>query len=167
MASDPSRNPDPSNGEKDHFERNSSTDSKTEVEHADHAEYAGSSSRSQEHPRHAPADGMDGQRVEASHKLAHPLAGLNAKQLARLGEDYARKAGLTDEEDLRAFRLGAMIAGDENKFDTISDLTEREREVLGRELTHKWSNPSMLYWVIVSKSFAHVTVISIVQSLRV
>jgi hypothetical protein len=68
-----------------------------------------------------------------------------------MGEDYARLAGLTSEEDLRAFRLGAMIAGDHNRYDAIPELTDREREVLERETTHKWSNPSMLYWVIVSK----------------
>jgi hypothetical protein len=68
-----------------------------------------------------------------------------------MGEGYARFAGLTSEEDLRAFRLGAMIAGDHNRYDAIPELTDREREVLERETTHKWSNPSMLYWVIVSK----------------
>ena len=68
-----------------------------------------------------------------------------------MGEDYAKLAGLTSEEDMRAFRLGAMVAGDHTQYDTMSELTDREREVLEREVTHKWSNPSMLYWVIVSK----------------
>lgn len=66
-----------------------------------------------------------------------------------MGEEYARNAGLTSDEDIRAFRLGAMIAGNQIDYHSISDLTEREREVLEREETHKWSNPSMLYWVIV------------------
>lgn len=87
-------------------------------------------------------------RLEASAKLENPLAGLPPDQLAQKGEDFCKKHGITDEEDVRAFRLGAMIAGDMNKYDTIKDLTAREREVLDREITHKWSNPGMLYAVI-------------------
>ncbi len=41
------------------------------------------------------------QRLEASAKLANPLAGIGLEQLARLVEDYARTAGLPDEEDIR------------------------------------------------------------------
>jgi hypothetical protein len=91
------------------------------------------------------------ERLAASQRLANPLAGLSRERLAAMGEDYARLAGLTSDEDMRAFRLGAMIAGDNTRYDTIPELTDREREVLERETTHKWSNPSMLYWVIVSR----------------
>ncbi|KAI1873404.1 hypothetical protein JX265_005026 [Neoarthrinium moseri] len=91
----------------------------------------------------------DRKRLEASAKLENPLAGLSQADLARRGEEFCAKHGLTEEEDIRAFRLGAMIAGNMNKYDTVEDLTEREREVLEREITHKWSNPTMLYAVIV------------------
>jgi hypothetical protein len=94
------------------------------------------------------------ERREASQKLANPLAGLGPDQLAAMGEAYARQAGLTSDEDMRAFRLGAMIAGDATEYDGIAELTDREREVLEREMTHKWSNPSMLYWVIISTCMA-------------
>ncbi|KAH8161293.1 hypothetical protein CIB48_g6957 [Xylaria polymorpha] len=87
-------------------------------------------------------------RLEASARLENPLAGFSPQQLAQRGEDFCKQHGLTDEEDLRAFRLGAMIAGNMNKYDTVEDLTPREREVLDREITHKWSNPTMLYAVI-------------------
>ncbi|KAJ8126421.1 hypothetical protein O1611_g7218 [Lasiodiplodia mahajangana] len=96
-------------------------------------------------------DGLDeGQkkRLQASAMLDNPLAGLSPDELAQRGEDFCKQHGLTDEEDLRAFRLGAMIAGNMNKFDTIDGLTGREKEVLDREITHKWKNPSMLYAVI-------------------
>ncbi|KAI1846450.1 hypothetical protein JX266_007347 [Neoarthrinium moseri] len=91
----------------------------------------------------------DRKRLEASAKLENPLAGLSQADLARRGEEFCAKHGLTEEEDIRAFRLGAMIAGNMNKYDTVEDLTDREREVLEREITHKWSNPTMLYAVIV------------------
>lgn len=119
-------------------------ESETKVEHHDDS------------PRTVPSldkfDEATRQRLEASHKLAHPLAGISQERLGVMGEEYARDSGMTSDEDIRAFRLGAMIAGNENRYDTIAELTEREREVLDREETHKWSNPSMLYWVIVSKS---------------
>lgn len=94
-------------------------------------------------------DEEDRQRLEASAKLENPLGGLTPEQLARRGEEFCAKHGLTDEADIRAFRLGAMIAGNMNKYDAIDGLTDREREVLDREITHKWSNPKMLYAVIV------------------
>ncbi|KAI0391038.1 hypothetical protein F5Y17DRAFT_461229 [Xylariaceae sp. FL0594] len=93
----------------------------------------------------------DGQRkrLEASAKLENPLAGLSPAELAERAEDFCRQHGITDEEDRRAFRLGAMIAGDMNKFHTVDGLTDSEKDVLDREITHKWSNPPMLYAVIV------------------
>ncbi|KAL7623879.1 hypothetical protein AAE478_005435 [Parahypoxylon ruwenzoriense] len=88
-------------------------------------------------------------RLEASAKQGNPLGGLTPEQLAQKGEEWCSKHGLTGEDDIRAFRLGAMIAGNMNRYDTIDGLTDREREVLDREITHKWSNPTMLYAVIV------------------
>ncbi len=90
-------------------------------------------------------------RVEINQRLANPLAGLSPAELATRGETYCRDHGITDEVDVRAFRLGAVIAANDNRFDTIDELTAREREVLEREATHRWSNPGMLYWVIAGK----------------
>jgi hypothetical protein len=99
--------------------------------------------------RDRPLDEAQRKRLEASAKLENPLAGLSPDQLAERGEDFCRQHGITDEEDIRAFRLGAMIAGDMNKYDTVDGLTASEREMLDREITHKWSNPPMLYAVVV------------------
>lgn len=88
-------------------------------------------------------------RLEASAKLENPLANLSQSELSRRGEEFCSKHGFTEEEDIRAFRLGAMIAGNMNKYDTLDELSDRENEVLDREITHKWSNPGMLYAVIV------------------
>ncbi|KAL8281873.1 hypothetical protein RB597_009543 [Gaeumannomyces tritici] len=103
-----------------------------------------------------------GRRLQANRRLANPLAGRGRAELAAMGEEYCRRrVGLGGAEDVRAFRLGAAIAGgngdddDDNEKgpagfeDVVEDgLTAREREVLGREVTHKWSNPGMLYWVV-------------------
>ncbi|KAI1192983.1 hypothetical protein F5X97DRAFT_55433 [Nemania serpens] len=96
----------------------------------------------------ATLDDSQKRRLEASVMLENPLAGYSPDQLAQRGENFCKQHGFADEEDIRAFRLGAMIAGNMNKYDTIDGLTDREREVLDREITHKWSNPSMLYAVI-------------------
>ncbi|KAI1260780.1 hypothetical protein F5Y18DRAFT_419923 [Xylariaceae sp. FL1019] len=88
-------------------------------------------------------------RLEASAKLENPLAGLSAAQLSQRGEEFCLQHGITGDDDLRAFRLGAIIAGNMNKYDTVEGLTDREREVLDKEVTHRWSNPNMLYAVIV------------------
>ncbi|KAK9778806.1 putative Major facilitator superfamily (MFS) profile domain-containing protein [Seiridium cardinale] len=94
-------------------------------------------------------DPEERKRLEASAKLENPLAGLSQSELSRRGEEFCAKHGFNEEEDIRAFKLGAMIAGNMNKYDTVDGLNDREREVLDREITHKWSNPSMLYAVIV------------------
>ncbi|KAK0674591.1 putative symporter [Cercophora samala] len=97
---------------------------------------------------HDSPESLKRQRLEASKKLANPLAGLSHDRLSQMGEEYAMNAGLTSDEDLRAFRLGAVIASNQTDYSAIPELTDREREVLERETTHKWSNPRMLYWVI-------------------
>jgi hypothetical protein len=128
------------------LDRSSSSGSRTDVEHEDVRRSSGHDIRQTVAPDDPAKD-----RLGVSKKLANPLAGLNQARLAAMGEDYAKLAGLTSDEDMRAFRLGAMIAGDHTQYDTIPELTDRERETLDREITHKWSNPSMLYWVIVGK----------------
>jgi hypothetical protein len=120
--------------------------SQPEVEHSDDVRRSGSD--------HTAKDAEARRRLEASRRLANPLAGLGHERLAAMGEEYARKAGLTGDEDLRAFRLGAIVAGDENRYDTVAGLTEAERVALDREVTHKWSNPRMLYYVIVGWCFS-------------
>ncbi|KAH9908125.1 sugar transporter-domain-containing protein [Xylariomycetidae sp. FL2044] len=93
----------------------------------------------------------DRKRLEASAKLENPLAGLTPEQLGRRGEEFCARHGITDEDEIRAFRLGAVIAGHENRYDDaiVPGLTAAERDALDREVTHKWANPTMLYAVIV------------------
>ncbi|KAK0613774.1 major facilitator superfamily domain-containing protein [Immersiella caudata] len=125
-----------------------STSSTADIGHRDDASAHGSSSQTSITRNRKPATGG----LAASKKLANPLSGLSRERLGAMGEDYARLAGLTSEDDLRAFRLGAMISGGNTDYNSIPGLTDREREVLERETTHKWSQPRMLYWVIIISS---------------
>lgn len=101
------------------------------------------------------------ERLEWSNKLQNPLVGIPAGELADLGEQYCRQKniGNCSPEDIRAFRLGAVVAGNPELYSGgdeasknapfYNELTERERQVLEREVTHKWSNPTQLYAVII------------------
>src|SRR4051812_14153860 len=88
-------------------------------------------------------------RANINAKIANPLAGFSHKELSEKGEAYVRKFQIGDEEDIRAFRLGAILAQDPNKHAEVDGLTAEEGEVLTKEITHKWSQPRLLYLVIV------------------
>ncbi|KAI3394298.1 hypothetical protein diail_2945 [Diaporthe ilicicola] len=127
-----------------HHPRGSSESvSKAEVEHQ-------SREPSVEKPS-ATGDGDLRQRHDASAKMENPLAGLGREQVMRLSEEFCAQHGFTDEEDIRVFRLGAAIAGNNFQWDTIDGLTDDEKEALRMEVDHKWrANPKMLYGVIVA-----------------
>ncbi|KAM5350473.1 hypothetical protein ACJ41O_006978 [Fusarium nematophilum] len=133
--------------------RNSSADlSRTEIDHAENP-----SARSSDE---APLDNNKKKKHPMSEaKAAHPLAGYTHAQLARMGEKYAREhQGLTEEEDIRAFRIGAVVAGDmdvdddpeslRSRYAAVEGLTEEERTTLVDEVEHKWRNPKMLYFLV-------------------
>ena len=131
--------------------RSSSGDlSRTEVDHKEHR-----------YPRDSDEALFDPNKPLSSTKAAHPLAGYTHEQLAHMGEKYAREhQGLTDETEIRAFRLGAIIAGDmdvdddpqslRDKYARVEGLTEDERQTLVDEVEHKWRNPKMLYFLVTS-----------------
>lgn len=82
-------------------------------------------------------------------KLANPLAGISHDELEQMGDNYARQHQMGDEEDIRAFRKGACLAQDPQKFASIPGLTGQERDVLNKEITNRWSQPKLLYVVII------------------
>ncbi|KAF4833629.1 putative metabolite transport protein YwtG [Colletotrichum siamense] len=139
MASDPKREKIGDRPSSDRFE--------AEFAHMDHPGRASEATA---------VDKEEQKRLEASQKLENPLGGFTPEQLGRMGEEYCEKHGITDEADVRAFRLGAMIAGNMNKYDTMRELTAQERAVLDGETTHKWRNPKMLYAVVAICSFCAV-----------
>lgn len=82
-------------------------------------------------------------------KLANPLAGISHDELEQMGSRYAREHQMGDEEDIRAFQKGACLAQDPHKFASIPGLTQQEIEVLDKEITNRWSQPKLLYVVII------------------
>lgn len=135
---------DASPSEKDHHRRVSSGSySKAEVEHQ-------SRGPSVDQTAGAAGDEDLRQRQDASARMENPLAGFSREQVTRLAEDFCAKHGFTDDEDLRVFKLGAAIAGNDFQWDTIDGLRDNEKVALRTEVDHKWrANPMKLYGVIV------------------
>ena len=103
---------------------------------------------------------LDGQTVKGSvdaeklrnnlnAKLANPLTGFSPQELAAKGEAYCRDNSIGDDEDIRAFRLGATIAQNFELYDDCEGLTTEEKQSLREEIEHKWSQPWKLYLIVV------------------
>ncbi|THU79353.1 hypothetical protein K435DRAFT_875558 [Dendrothele bispora CBS 962.96] len=85
-------------------------------------------------------------------KLANPLAGISHEQLMEDAKVFAETHGM---EDLALeFQKGALVAQDPTAFESLSLLDEDDKNVLRRELTHKWDQPKMLYYLVVLCSMA-------------
>lgn len=91
----------------------------------------------------------------ANSKLAHPLAGYSHAQLIEMGAAYARDHEMEDLQE--EFSKGALLAQDGAAFETMPLLTEEDKVVLRREITHKWSHPKQLYHMVVMCSLAAAT----------
>lgn len=100
-------------------------------------------------PRRDFLSAADRARRNLNAKLANPLAGLSHDTLIKRGGEYARKFQIGDEEDIRAFELGAVLAQAPEQFDNIDGLTLHETDILRREFTNRWSQPKLMYLVIV------------------
>jgi hypothetical protein len=120
----------------------SSVDDKTEVDHQSHR------NPSYDSTVHGEQD-EERRRRELNLKIANPLGGYNAQELGEMGERYCRENRLGEEEDIRAFRLGALVAKDPLRAAEIEGLTEEERRIFQDEIDHKWRQPKLLYLVIV------------------
>ena len=90
---------------------------------------------------------VDHQRNVAA--MERPLAGKPYEVLRRMGREYAIKHQLGDGEDIRAFELGACLAQDPSRHAKVPGLRPDERDVLEKEITNRWSQPKLMYLVIV------------------
>ncbi|PKY04980.1 MFS sugar transporter [Aspergillus campestris IBT 28561] len=97
---------------------------------------------------HLPGNAADHARRNLNAKLANPLAGFTQEELRKQGVNFAIKHCLGDEEDIRAFGIGAMLAQTPDKFATVPGLKPEELEVLQNEFAHRWSQPWTMYLVV-------------------
>jgi hypothetical protein len=83
-------------------------------------------------------------------KLANPLDGYSFSELEGLGRDYAKTNAIGEAEDIRAFELGAVLAQAPEKYEIIREhCSAEEMTVLENEFNSRWSQPKLLYLVIV------------------
>ncbi|KAK0438695.1 uncharacterized protein EV420DRAFT_1623247 [Desarmillaria tabescens] len=85
-------------------------------------------------------------------KLANPLAGLSHEQLIQDAKDFAKRYDLDDLS--LELQKGALVAQDTTLFETLPLLDEDDRIALRRELTHRWDQPKMLYYLVILCSVA-------------
>jgi len=88
-------------------------------------------------------------RANINAKIANPLAGFSHNELSEKGEAYVKKFQIGDEEDVRAFRLGAILAKDPNRHAEVDGITAEEGAVLAKEISNRWSQPKLMYLVII------------------
>jgi sugar porter (SP) family MFS transporter len=88
-------------------------------------------------------------RMDLNHNIAakiiNPLEGLSRSHLLSNVDTFVAEKNLPDGE---YFRKGALIAQDPEKFESVHDLTEEDKEVIRYERAHKWSHPMVLYVTI-------------------
>lgn len=84
-------------------------------------------------------------------RLANPLAHWSYQELRKMGRAYAYDNALADQEDVRAFEIGACLAREPENLSQAKELgvTDEEFEILSQELTNRWKQPWTLYVVIV------------------
>lgn len=96
-------------------------------------------------------------RRKRNARLANPLNGIGQDILRIRGENYARRHVSTEEEDVRAFGLGAILAQNPEHYNGIQGLAEEERAILRNELANKWHQPKEMYLVIALCSMCAAT----------
>ncbi|EPE27308.1 MFS general substrate transporter [Glarea lozoyensis ATCC 20868] len=96
-----------------------------------------------------PNTNVDELRSNINAKLENPLRGFTTRELAAKGEAYCRDNGISDEEDIRAFRLGAVIAQNFELYADCEGLTPDENDALESEIEHKWRQPWYLWLIVI------------------
>ncbi|KAF9264194.1 hypothetical protein L218DRAFT_926497 [Marasmius fiardii PR-910] len=102
---------------------------------------------------HAPTKTeLDSDTQNLNAKLANPLVGIPHEELVERAKLFADQYGLQDLS--LELQKGALVAQDPTAFEDIALLDEEDKAVLRRELTHRWSHPKTLYYLVILCSMA-------------
>ncbi|KAG7093135.1 hypothetical protein E1B28_009418 [Marasmius oreades] len=102
--------------------------------------------------RRAPKTSVDLETQNLNAKLANPLAGIPREDLIVQATLFAEKYGLQDLTP--ELQKGALVAQDPTAFEEHELLDEKDKAILRRELTHRWSHPKTLYYLVILCSMA-------------
>jgi hypothetical protein len=86
----------------------------------------------------------------ANARLANPLGDLTDEEVMANAAEFARVNNLPVD----VFRKGGLIAKRPSRFEMMKELDEADKEVLRREITHKWDQPRILYNLVIACSVA-------------
>ena len=84
-------------------------------------------------------------KATETEKQKNPLAGLTKEELLADVEAFALEKNLQHAVD--DLKRGALVAQDPKRFESLSELSDNEKDLLRREKTHKWSQPFMMYFM--------------------
>lgn len=87
-------------------------------------------------------------QISTAALLRNPLLGYSHGELMADVDAFTEKYALTEHRD--SFRKGALVAQASNTpdgFEKITELSEEEKAVLRKEITHRWDQPFMLYFL--------------------
>lgn len=84
-------------------------------------------------------------RATEAEKQKNPLAGLTKEELLADVEAFAQEKNL--QHALDDLKRGALVAQDPKRFESLSELSDHEKDLLRREKTHKWKQPFMMYFM--------------------
>ena len=82
--------------------------------------------------------------------LRNPLSGMSEQDILADADLFVESKGLQESRD--AFRKGALLARVNQRadgFEYLSALSEEEKGFLRQEITNRWSQPFMLYFLVV------------------
>ncbi|KAH9886117.1 hypothetical protein F4778DRAFT_759067 [Xylariomycetidae sp. FL2044] len=88
------------------------------------------------------------QKTDIAAKLRNPLDGMSEAEVIADADKFVDAKGL--EAHRESFRKGALVARVQQKadgFESVSILSESEKTVLREEITHRWRQPKMLYFL--------------------
>ncbi|KAG1869386.1 hypothetical protein DFJ58DRAFT_765797 [Suillus subalutaceus] len=111
----------------------------------------------EERPQHAPhhSSHMDAETraiANADAKLSNPLRGIPHDRLMMDVEIFAQERGLTHL--LPELKKGALVAQDSTCHDRLDIFSDEDKRILTEEVTHRWRQTPMLYYMVVMSSLA-------------
>jgi hypothetical protein len=91
------------------------------------------------------ANDQEAAKASANTKLKNPLFGLSKAELFEDVEAFAKEKNL--EHIIDDLKKCALIAQSPASYESLSELSEHEKELIRREKTHRWSQPFMMYFM--------------------
>ena len=110
----------------------------------------GGGKRHVEHDSAIRNESVTSRKASVAAKLRNPLAGFSEQDVIADVDQWCTEKGLTAHQD--TFRKGALVARVSQRadgFEFVDALSEEEKAMLRKEVTSRWDQPFMLYFLVV------------------